>query len=690
MRFLLSGTTSERKMAETARLNIVVDPSQAISGLDRLKGAMGKVKSAVFSLQTAFASLGAALIARDLIKTGQMFQDIEKKILSLTKNQSTANAIFQNTSKYATEVSFSFEDLFKAAQKLTPILKNSPQEVDRFLRITGDIAAQMGISAEEASTQMIKMLSAGAGAADRFREDGILAMLGFEAGASYSADKTKQKLIEAFQDPNFVLQGVAKSMSNTYTGVMSMIGDKYTQLKQSFNEGQQGDGFFKAVEAIAQGYNKFLDDNIGTAREAFAEFGSTVGEGLIKVVTTGIRALAGLADMAAPIIAGIKLVGSLIGTILNGILEGWNMIPAEVKTLGLIGAILMGPQVIVIGAIVSTALGMIDEVSRAIQKSMAKVGEWATKAGNALGDAFGGETLRELGANLTKASGYFNPVGADGRSTEEKLKAELAKVFSSGDGGILPFTPSEFFQFIDDQVFDGQAGLVTNYSSSAEELIANMENSFDAFKTRAREAVEETKNGLDEVVKKTNDIIEGYDQGAKRYFEGIPSVIESVANITNNFFQGMEDAFVQFAMTGKLSFKDLINSMLADLARLMVQQLIMLPLKAAVGFAEGGIMTQDGPLQLRKYAYGGIANSPQLAMFGEGSTPEAYVPLPDGRTIPVTLDGGKQKGGDIYIENNIDARGGGPEVDQKIRMAVEMSTKETIATIRDLKARGRL
>ncbi|MPS48551.1 tape measure protein [Methylobacillus sp.] len=56
-------------------------------------------------------------------------------------------------------------------------------------------------------------------------------------------------------------------------------------------------------------------------------------------------------------------------------------------------------------------------------------------------------------------------------------------------------------------------------------------------------------------------------------------------------------------------------------------------------FAKGGIMTDMGPVALRKYANGGIANSPQLAMFGEGSMNEAYVPLPDGRTIPVTMRG---------------------------------------------------
>ena len=269
-------------MAETARLNIVVDPSQAIRGMDRLKGAMGKLRSAVFSLQSAFATLMGALAARSLIKTGEMFQNIQTKILNLTKDQGTANELFQNTSQYATEVAFSFEDLFKATSKLAPILKNSPEEVDRFLRITGDLAAHMQISTEEASTQMIKMLSAGAGAADRFREDGILAMLGFEAGVSYTADQTKKKLIEAFEDPAFTLAGTAKSMAQNYTGVLSMIGDKYTQLMQSFNTGGGQGGFFTAVESLVSGYNAYLDANISSAKEMFAELGQAVGDSLIK------------------------------------------------------------------------------------------------------------------------------------------------------------------------------------------------------------------------------------------------------------------------------------------------------------------------------------------------------------------------------------------------------------------------
>lgn len=66
-----------------------------------------------------------------------------------------------------------------------------------------------------------------------------------------------------------------------------------------------------------------------------------------------------------------------------------------------------------------------------------------------------------------------------------------------------------------------------------------------------------------------------------------------------------------------------------------------------IPFAAGGIMSPFGPLPLRKYSAGGVANSPQMAIYGEGSHNEAYVPLPDGRTIPVTMQGkgGQSSGG---------------------------------------------
>ena len=55
--------------------------------------------------------------------------------------------------------------------------------------------------------------------------------------------------------------------------------------------------------------------------------------------------------------------------------------------------------------------------------------------------------------------------------------------------------------------------------------------------------------------------------------------------------------------------------------------------------AEGGISTGHlnfiGPM-----ASGGVVNKASMAVIGEGSSPEAIVPMPNGRSIPVQLNGG--------------------------------------------------
>lgn len=82
-------------------------------------------------------------------------------------------------------------------------------------------------------------------------------------------------------------------------------------------------------------------------------------------------------------------------------------------------------------------------------------------------------------------------------------------------------------------------------------------------------------------------------------------------------------------------------------------------------FANGGIMTEYGELALRKYAQGGIAREPQVAIYGEGSDAEAYVPLPDGRSIPVTMSmpkgaGQSAAGGNMNVELNLFNQSGEP------------------------------
>jgi len=127
---------------------------------------------------------------------------------------------------------------------------------------------------------------------------------------------------------------------------------------------------------------------------------------------------------------------------------------------------------------------------------------------------------------------------------------------------------------------------------------------------------------------------------------------------------GIADAFMSIIDSAK-SLRDVLSDVLLQTARLLLNFGIKAGLQAIPGlsalFASGGVMTSRGPIPLKQYARGGVANSPQLAMFGEGSTPEAYVPLPDGRSIPVKMKGGGD-GGNVVV--NVDAKGTSVQGDQ--------------------------
>lgn len=121
-------------------------------------------------------------------------------------------------------------------------------------------------------------------------------------------------------------------------------------------------------------------------------------------------------------------------------------------------------------------------------------------------------------------------------------------------------------------------------------------------------------------------------------------------------FQALQEASREFASAGSEAFKgmvleaksldEVLQQLIKRLASAAIDKMFMSLLggifTGGIGgglfpFAQGGVMTPQGPLPLKRYATGGVANSPQLALYGEGRKPEAYVPLPDGRSIPVKL-----------------------------------------------------
>ncbi|OBU53854.1 phage tail tape measure protein [Stenotrophomonas maltophilia] len=169
--------------------------------------------------------------------------------------------------------------------------------------------------------------------------------------------------------------------------------------------------------------------------------------------------------------------------------------------------------------------------------------------------------------------------------------------------------------------------------------------------------------------------------GSRAAFDDYAADARNIAGLTQdaltNAFQGAEDALVQFAMTGKISFRELANSIIADLARIAAKQAVTGLANMFGSFWGGGVSSAgnaavtNGTQQINAgllanigrnakgnvysspslSAYSGdVYNSPQLFAFAKGAGvfgeagPEAIMPLkrgPDGR-LGVSSSGSAQ------------------------------------------------
>lgn len=79
----------------------------------------------------------------------------------------------------------------------------------------------------------------------------------------------------------------------------------------------------------------------------------------------------------------------------------------------------------------------------------------------------------------------------------------------------------------------------------------------------------------------------GAEEALRNYFDSTQDTYGQIEAAVTDAFKGAEDALVKFAQTGKLSFSDLANSILSDLARIAIRQSITGPLANAI-FGGGG------------------------------------------------------------------------------------------------------
>lgn len=102
---------------------------------------------------------------------------------------------------------------------------------------------------------------------------------------------------------------------------------------------------------------------------------------------------------------------------------------------------------------------------------------------------------------------------------------------------------------------------------------------------------EEYRKQLAEILRleASTDGWDGARRAMRSYYADSMNMGRQFENFTSSTLSGLEDAFVDFAMTGKLSFSDLANSIISDLVRIAYQAMVVAPLlEGLTGGKSGG------------------------------------------------------------------------------------------------------
>jgi hypothetical protein len=241
---------------DTLLVRIESDMSDLKRDLSRIEKTTEKTTN---SMQKSFKRVGAAMAAlggaaaatslvKSFIKTGAEIENLAVRFNTLFGSVDQGAIAFQAITKYASQVPFSLEDIQRGAAPLATVAKDANMMGDALL-LTGNIAAASGLSFEEASQNIQRALSAGINSAELFRERGVSAMAGFQAGTTYNVEETLEKLQAAF-GAGGEFDGITNDLAKTTDGALSMLGDSLFTFRRTVAESGANEGFKELIAEI--------------------------------------------------------------------------------------------------------------------------------------------------------------------------------------------------------------------------------------------------------------------------------------------------------------------------------------------------------------------------------------------------------------------------------------------------------
>lgn len=326
------GSVTVEKFARTAEQSLGKGTNAAKAMSAAYQHATGNISNltrSIFSLKGAMAGLGVGALAKQFLDAASGAEQYRVRLNVLLGSVAEGNRLFAEMSKYAAQTPFEYEEIMGAATALSGVLKGGVDEINQWMPLIGDLAAAAGLGIQETTGQVQRMLSAGANSADMFRERGVLAMLGFQAGVQISAEETKQRLLAAWTDTNSRFRGATAQLATTWDGTMSMLSDKWFMFRNQIMDA----GLFEYLKAAGRVIDADLGGALANNEEAAKRWADTI-IGSIESMTIGVAKFVDVMD--GPV--------RMIGRVGADAWDQYQRLPSWAQDIGILGALMLGPK----------------------------------------------------------------------------------------------------------------------------------------------------------------------------------------------------------------------------------------------------------------------------------------------------------------------------------------------------------
>ena len=608
-------------MAQNLVLNILAKDKtrQAFAGV---RSGLANLKSAVFSVQSALVGIGGGLVVKSILDVGSNVEQLRLRFAFLFKGVKEGDKAFKGLIDFASKVPFTLEEIQAGAGNLAVVTKNA-DELNEILKLTGNIASVTGLDFRTTAEQIQRSFSSGIGAADLFRERGVRALLGFEAGMQVTTEQTKERFRKLFgKGGDF--EKATEVLSTTFAGTLSMLSDKLFKFRLETAQA----GFFDFVKQGLVEVNKLIEDN----SEVLASVGQSLSQGLITATKEIIIG-------AAVIIEALKPVFSFVVNSIGNLFDFLQTLPDTVRTFGIIGFLMLGGK----GKLLVLAIGgFLDEIRFKLGQFLEQFAEFNQKIL---------DTRKSLGLVSKEGFEKIKKQNEDILAIAERLKKpinDLKNEVQETDDGLGSMT-KELRKFLD--TLEAKA-LISK--KQVEELLNKLKGSTEETKNFGVE-LDKVAEGVLETIKKdvesiNQTIAKGIVGGIKSFSRGVAESIVLGKDLENTMKQigqriliEVLATFIQFIIQQKIlnKFKkDELNTN-KNIESSLKRQIALQAILMAMGGGGGG--------GLPFFHKGGAVSKGKPIIVGERG-PELFVPNATGQ---ITQSARGTGGGPVNVNFNI-------------------------------------